>query len=65
MCIRDRVEAGGSHDWPEYAPHVTLSYAVPEGADLDGLKPFNGELRFGAEIFEALDLDWKSKVSEE
>lgn len=59
------VEAGGSHDWPEYAPHVTLSYAVPEGVDLDALKPFNGELRFGPEIFEALDLDWKSKVSEE
>ena len=59
------IEAGGSHDWPEYAPHVTLSYAVPEGVDLDGLKPFNGELRFGAEIFEALDLDWKSKVDEE
>lgn len=62
---RDLVEAGGSHDWPEYAPHVTLGYAVPEGVDLDALKPFNGELRFGPEIFEALDLDWKSKVSEE
>ena len=59
------VEAGGSHDWPEYAPHVTLSYAVPEGVDLEALTPFNGELRFGPEIFEALDLDWKSKVSEE
>ena len=58
------IEAGGSHDWPEYAPHVTLSYAVPDVVDLDALKPFNGELRFGQEIFEALDLDWKSKVSE-
>jgi phage-related protein (TIGR01555 family) len=61
---KDLVEAGGSHDWPEYAPHVTLSYAVPEGVDLDALKPFNGELRFGPEIFEALDLDWKQKVRE-
>lgn len=62
---RDMVEAGGSHDWPEYAPHVTISYAVPDGVDLDALKPFNGELRFGPEIFEALDLDWKSKVVED
>lgn len=62
---RDMVEAGGSHDYPEYAPHVTISYAVPDGVDLDALKPFNGELRFGPEIFEALDLDWKSKIVED
>jgi len=61
---REMVEAGGSHDWPEYAPHVTLSYGVPDGVDLDALTPFTGELRFGPEIFEALDLDWKSKISE-
>ena len=58
------VEAGGSHDWPEYAPHVTLSYEEPGDVDLEALKPFNGELRFGPEIFEALDLDWKSKITE-
>ena len=59
------IEAGGSHDWPEYAPHVTLSYAVPEGVDMEALKPFNGELRFGPEEYSALDLNWKSKITEE
>jgi hypothetical protein len=59
------VEAGGSHDWPEYAPHVTLSYGAPGDLDLATLKPFNGELRFGPELFEPLDLDWKRKVTEE
>lgn len=59
------VEAGGSHDWPEYAPHVTISYTAPEGVVLEALKAFNGELRFGPEIFEALDLDWKSEVVEQ
>jgi len=58
------VEAGGSHDWPDYAPHVIISYTAPEGVDLDALKPFNGELRFGPEIFGPLDLDWKSKIAE-
>jgi len=62
---KDMIEAGGSHDWPEYMPHVTISYTAPEGVDIDALKPFNGALRFGPEIFEALDLDWKSKVSEQ
>ncbi|OGT55492.1 MAG: hypothetical protein A3E01_09295 [Gammaproteobacteria bacterium RIFCSPHIGHO2_12_FULL_63_22] len=62
---RDLIEAGGSHDYDEYRPHVTLSYTVPDDVDLDAIKPFNGELVFGPEIFEPLDLDWKVKVSEE
>ena len=53
---RQMVEAGASHDYGEYQPHVTISYALPEGVDLETIKPFNGELRFGPEIFEALDL---------
>lgn len=61
---KDMIEAGGSHDYPQYQPHITLSYDVPDGIDFDALKPFNGELVFGPERFEPLDLDWKSKVSE-
>jgi hypothetical protein len=61
---KDLIEAGGSHDYPDYQPHVTLTYAVPAGVDLDAIKPFNGALRFGPEIFETLDLDWKSKIRE-
>lgn len=60
----EMVRAGGSHDYDEYQPHVTLSYTVPEGLDLDTIKPFAGELRFGPELFEPLDLDWKSKIEE-
>lgn len=59
----EMVEAGGSHDFPEYQPHVTLSYSA-EGVDLEQVKPFTGELRFGPELFEPLDLDWKSKIGE-
>jgi phage-related protein (TIGR01555 family) len=62
---KDMIEAGGSHDYPEYQPHVTISYGAPSDVDLDTLKPFNGELRFGPEIFEVLDLDWKSKLTEQ
>ncbi|QDP55584.1 MAG: hypothetical protein Unbinned273contig1001_75 [Prokaryotic dsDNA virus sp.] len=60
---REMVEAGGSHDWPEYLPHVTLSYQAGD-IDLETLVPYSGELRFGPEIFEPLDLDWKSKIEE-
>lgn len=61
---RDMVQAGGSHDYPEYQPHVTISYGVPAGTDLSAIKPYAGELLFGPEIFEPLDLDWKSKIEE-
>jgi phage-related protein (TIGR01555 family) len=61
---KDLIEAGGSHDYPDYQPHVTLSYTVPDSLDLNAIRPFNGALRFGPEIFETLDLDWKSKIRE-
>lgn len=60
----DMIREGASHDWPEYLPHVTITYNVPEGFDIDAVRPYNGELRFGPEIFEPLDLEWKGKVTE-
>ncbi len=60
----DMVRNGASHNYDEYQPHVTISYSA-EGVDLDTIKPFTGELRFGPEVFEPLDLDWKAKVTEE
>jgi len=61
---RSMVEAGASHDYDEYQPHVTLTYEAGD-VDLDAIKPFTGALRFGPELFEPLDLDWKQKVTEE
>lgn len=61
---RQMVEAGGSHDFGEYQPHVTLTYSAPEGLDLEAIRPFTGELRFGPELFEPLDEDWKPKIEE-
>lgn len=60
----DMVQAGASHDFPEYLPHVTISYEAPADLTLDTIKPYAGELRFGPEVFEPLDLDWKSKITE-
>lgn len=60
----DMVRNGASHDYPEYLPHVTISYEAPAGFDPAKVAPFTGELRFGPEIFEPLDEDWKSKIKE-
>lgn len=61
---REMVERGASHDWPEYLPHVTLTYSAPDGFDPTAVLPFTGELRFGPEIFEPLDEEWKSRIEE-
>lgn len=60
----DMVRAGASHDFPEYLPHITITYEAPEGLDLATIVPYSGELRFGPEIFEPLDLDWKAGIEE-
>lgn len=61
---RSMVEAGASHDYDEYQPHVTLTYEAPADLDLETIKPFSGKLLFGPELFEPLDLGWKEKVVE-
>lgn len=56
-------EAGASWDFPEYQPHVTITYS---GADVDLAKvePYRGKLVFGPEVFEPLDEDWAERIVE-
>lgn len=49
------IERGASHDYPEFALHVTLSYDAPEGFDPDKVDAFDGELQFGPEHFEKIE----------
>lgn len=60
MAIR---EAGASWDHPQYQPHITVTYA-PGDVDIASVEPYRGRIVLGPEIFEELDLDWKSKVKE-
>jgi phage-related protein (TIGR01555 family) len=54
----DMVSKGASHDFDEYQPHVTITYAAPADLDLTKVEPYQGELRFGPEIFAEVDEDW-------
>lgn len=54
---------GASYDWGEYKPHITISNNVSH-LDIDSIKPFDGNIILGPEIFEELDLDWQDKVEE-
>lgn len=59
-----RREAGASWDFPEYQPHVTITYAGGD-IDLSKVEPYRGKLVFGPEIFAEVDGDWSSKLTEE
>lgn len=56
-------ENGASWDYPEYQPHVTITYAGSD-VDLAKVEPYRGKLIFGPEIFQELDEDWSSKLQE-
>lgn len=47
---------GASHDWPEYQPHVTLSYNMGNRI-LESYQPFPGEIIFGPEAFADINTD--------
>lgn len=57
-------EAGASSDFPEYQPHVTITYAKPDALDLAKVEPFRGKLVFGPEIFEEINDGWASQLTE-
>lgn len=58
-------EAGASFDFPEYQPHVTITYKMPEGFDLSKVEPFTGPLVFGPELFSEVVENWEQGVTEE
>jgi hypothetical protein len=53
--------AGAAWDWPEYKPHVTISYDAVD-LDIESVQIYDGPLDFGPEQFKEVDLDWASKV---
>lgn len=56
-------EAGASWDWPEYTPHVTITYAAGD-LDLAKVEPYRGQIVLGPEIFEEVVDDWEQSVVE-
>lgn len=55
--------AGASWDWPEYQPHISITY---DGKDMDlsNVEPYRGEIVLGPEIFEELAEGWDETVEE-
>lgn len=48
------VEAGASHDYEDYQPHISLT---GEEVDLSSVEPYRGKIVLGPEIFEEIRLE--------
>lgn len=57
-------ELGASWDWPEYQPHITITYE-PGDVDVEEVEPYRGPILLGPEIFEEVNEDWRSGVVED
>jgi hypothetical protein len=58
----DLINMGGTHDHPEYNPHVTLSFNPPDDHEWIEQLPVPDFPFVTTEIFvEPLNLDWKNK----
>jgi hypothetical protein len=49
---------GATYDFPEYQPHFTISYNVPDKFDPQNLPEFDSALYLNHEYSKPLDLDW-------
>lgn len=56
------TEAGGSWDYPEYQPHITISYGFK--GDLSKVQPYQGEIVLGPELFAEVKEDWAEGLKE-
>lgn len=54
-------QEGASWDWPEYQPHISISYDF-EG-DADKITPWLGEIKFGPEVFKPVNDNWKKELN--
>lgn len=53
------ISIGGTHDFPDYSPHITLSYDIGE-LKIEGT--FDVPIILDYEYTEPLDLDWTDKL---
>lgn len=58
------VRNGASHEYPDFQPHITITYDPPAGLDVATVKPYTGPLVLGPEYFAEIDEDWRGKIAE-
>ncbi|MGV4796141.1 anti-CBASS protein Acb1 family protein [Rhizobium sp. F40D2] len=60
----DIKRMGAETDYPDYQPHITITWQMPDGIELDKVTPYRGEIILGPEVFEEVKNDWKAGITE-
>ena len=60
----DIKRLGAQTDYPDYQPHITISWDGPTNAMLAKVEPYKGKIELGPEIFEEVNEDWRATVKE-
>lgn len=60
----DIKRLGAETDYPDYQPHVTITWKLPEGMDLSKVDPYRGKIVLGPEQFEEVNDNWKATITE-
>lgn len=61
----DIKRLGADTDYPDYQPHVTITWKIPEGMDLSKVDPYRGKIVLGPEQFEEVNDNWRASIREE
>jgi phage-related protein (TIGR01555 family) len=56
---------GANWKWPEYQPHITLTYNADSALDLYAMQAFTGEIVLGPEVFETVNEGYKEELVED
>ena len=71
MCVKSDVlnsewryfkDRGASWDWPEYQPHITISYL--SDINIYNIKPYLGIIKLGPMKVDQVVENWKDNVKE-
>ena len=61
----DMKRLGAETDFPDYQPHITITWEKPKGVDLRKVEPYRGIIELGPEIFEEVDDNWRAGIAED
>ena len=51
--------------YPDYRPHITITYNLPEGMDLSKIVPFDGVIHLGPEVTTEVVWNQRNHLKEE
>lgn len=54
-------DIGATSDYPDYSPHISISLRAGD-VDIINLKPWQGPIELGPEVYETISDDWRAKV---